>query len=52
MTHTSASRGQNSLGKRVAKFFNYRRAKRLYGEINREMAFFESKFLKSRLHHA
>lgn len=52
MPNTGANRSQSSLGRRLARFLNYRRAKRLYNEINREMAFFESRYLKSRLHHA
>jgi len=39
-------------GKKVSKYFTYKKAKRLYNEISRDMDFFEAKFLKSRLHHA
>ena len=36
------------LGKKVSKYMMYRKAKRLYGEINRDMHNFESKFMKPR----
>jgi hypothetical protein len=52
MFHAGANRSQDSLGKKLVRFFNYRRAKKLCGEINRDMTFFEARFLKSRFHHA
>ena len=51
MPHTATRRLYNVLGKKISKYLTYRRAKRLYNEINRDMAFFESKYLKARLHH-
>lgn len=52
MPYVTTRRLYNTIGKKVAKYFSYKRAKRLYNEINRDMAFFESKYLKSRMHHA
>ena len=52
MPYTSTRRLYNVVGRKISKYFNYRKAKRLYSEINRDMAFFESRFSKSRLHHA
>ena len=51
MPYIATRRLYNVVGKKVSKFFNYRRAKMLYNEINREMSFFENRYMKSRLHH-
>jgi hypothetical protein len=51
MPYISTRRLYNVVGKKVSRYLNYRRAKRLYNEINRDMAFFESRFIKTRLHH-
>jgi len=52
MPYTATRRLYNVVGKKISKYLNYRRAKRLYNEINRDMAFFEYRYIKSRLHHA
>jgi hypothetical protein len=52
MTHIGSKRSYGGFGRRIARYFSYRRAKRLYSEIDREISFFESKFMKARLHHA
>ena len=52
MPYTATRRLYNVVGKKISKYLNYRRAKRLYNEINRDMAFFESRYIKTRLHHA
>jgi hypothetical protein len=52
MPYTATRRFYDAFGKRVSKFITYRRAKRLYNEINRDMAFFESRYMKNRPHHA
>ncbi len=52
MPHLLTRRLYNIFGRKVARYFYYRKAKRLYNEIAREMSFFEARFLKSRLHHA
>ena len=52
MPYISTRRLYNVFGKKVSKYLSYRRAKRLYNEISRDMIFFESRFMKSRLHHA
>lgn len=51
MPYSATRRFYNVFGKKVSKFLTYRRAKKLYNEISRDMAFFESKYLKARLHH-
>jgi len=52
MPYTATRRFYDAFGKKVSRFMTYRRAKKLYNEINRDMAFFESKYLKARQHHA
>ena len=52
MPYVATRRLYNVIGKKVSRYFNCRKAKKLYNEINRDMAFFESRFMKSRLHHA
>ena len=52
MPYASTRRLYNVFGRKIARFMVYRKAKKLYNEINREMNIFESRFLKSRLNHA
>lgn len=52
MPYLATRRLHGIFGKKVSKFLVYRKAKRMYNEINREMEVFESRFLKSRLNHA
>lgn len=52
MPHLTTRRFYNIFGKKLARYFHYRRAKKLYNEISREMCFLEARFMKSRLHHA
>jgi hypothetical protein len=52
MPYTATRRLYNVIGKKVSKFLTYRRAKKLCNEINKDMAFFESKYMKSRMHHS
>lgn len=40
------------LGRRISRYLAYRRAKKMFSDINRALNFFEIKFIKSRLHHA
>ena len=52
MPHMATRRLYNVIGKKISRYLAFRKAKRLCNEINRDMAFFESKYLKARLHHA
>jgi hypothetical protein len=52
MPYLSTRRSYNIFGKKVSKYLSYRKAKRLCNEINRDMAFFESRYIKSRMNHA
>lgn len=51
MPYMNTRRLHNIFGKKVSKYLVYRKAKRMFNEINRDMAFFESRFLRSRLSH-
>ncbi len=50
MPYLTTRRNGNVFGKKVVKFFMYHKAKKLCSVINRDMAFFESRFLKGRAH--
>jgi len=51
MPYIATRRLYNEFGKKVSKYLLYRREKKLYNEINREMSIFESRFMKSKLGH-
>ena len=52
MPYVVTRRLYNEFGRKIVKYLSYRKAKKLYNEINRDMSIFESRFLKSRLNHA
>ena len=52
MPYTTTRRSYNVFGKKVARYLTYRKAKKLCNEINRDMTMFESRFIRSKLHHA
>ena len=52
MPYASTRRLYNVFGRKIVRYMSYRKAKKLYNEINREMSVFESRFLKNRLNHA
>ncbi|MDD5422790.1 MAG: hypothetical protein WC592_02070 [Candidatus Omnitrophota bacterium] len=52
MPYVVTRRLYNVIGRKISRYFSYRKAKRLYNEINRDIAFFESKYMKSRMNHA
>lgn len=52
MPYIATRRLYHIFGKKVSRYLVCKRAKKLYNEINRDMSFFESKFIKSRLSHA
>ncbi|MBN2452830.1 MAG: hypothetical protein JXB40_01035 [Candidatus Omnitrophica bacterium] len=52
MPHTGRGRGHYSHGRKQSKLSDFRKAKKLCEEISRAMSIFESKYLKTRLHHA
>jgi len=39
-------------GRKMSKYMMYRKAKRMYNEIARDMAAVEARFTRSRLNHA
>ena len=50
MPYIATRRLYNVVGKKVSRFFEYKKAKKLYNEINRDMTSVESRFIRSRLH--
>jgi hypothetical protein len=52
MPYTITRRLHNVFGRKISRFFSYRKAKKLYSEINRDMASIETRFIRSRLHSA
>lgn len=50
MPYTATRRLPNAFGRKVSRFFGYRKAKRMYNEINRDIASIESRFIRSRMH--
>ncbi len=52
MPYTATRRLYHIVGKKISKYLSYRKAKRIYNEINRDMAAVELRFVRSKLHHA
>ena len=52
MPYLATRRLHDTFGKKVSRYMSYRKAKKLYNEITREMTFFEARYLKSRMSHA
>ena len=50
MPHLTTRRLNNIFGKKVMRYFMYKKAKKLCSMINRDMAFFEARFLRARAH--
>lgn len=51
MPYTATRRLYNVFGRKVSRFFGYKRAKKLYNEINRDIDSVETRFIRSRLSH-
>ena len=49
MPYTSTRRLYNVFGRKVSRFLGYKKAKKLYNEINRGMEAVESRFIRSKL---
>jgi len=52
MPYLNTRRLHNVFSKKVSKYFSYRRAKKLYNAISRDVDALEARFLKSRLNNA
>ncbi len=52
MPYTATRRLYNVFGRKISRFFEYRKAKRLYNEINRDMTSVEARFIRSKMHQA
>jgi hypothetical protein len=50
MPHLTTRRSYNIFGRKVQRYFLCRKAKKLYANIDRRLAFFEARFLKNRAH--
>lgn len=51
MPYTATRRLYHMFGKKVSKYVMYRKARKLCNDISRNMSMFESRYMKSRLHH-
>lgn len=51
MPYASTRNYYGEFGKKISRYLAYRRAKKMYSEINRALNFFELKYIKGRLHH-
>jgi hypothetical protein len=49
MPYIATRRLYNVIGKKVSRILGYRKAKKMCNEINRDMSFFESRFLRLRM---
>lgn len=45
-------RAPATFGRKISRYFLYRKAKKLCSDIDREMSVFETRFLKHRFNHA
>jgi len=52
MPYSATRRLYSVVGKKVSRFFGYRKAKRLYNEINKDMTSVETRFIRSRMNQA
>lgn len=52
MPYAETRRLYHIFGKKIARYFLYKRAKRLYNEINRGLSVMESKMIRLRNSHA
>ncbi|GEM_PF-1239347 len=51
MTPVNTRTSHGIAGKRISRFLDYRKARRLCNDISRDISSIEARFLKSRLHH-
>ena len=52
MPYAATRRLYHIIGKKVSKFVTYRKAKKLFNEISRDIGSIESRFIRSRAGHA
>lgn len=50
MPYVATRRFYQVIGKKMQRYFQYKKAKRLYANINRKLAFYESRYLKNKAH--
>ncbi len=51
MPYISTRRNNNVFARKISRFMMYRRAKRLFAEINRDMSAVEERMMRRRLIH-
>ena len=52
MPYIATRRLHNTFGKKVSRYLSYKRAKRMYNEINKDMMLFEARYLRSKMSQA
>jgi hypothetical protein len=52
MPYLATRRLHDTFGRKVSRYMSYRKAKKMYNEITREMTLLEARYLKSRMSHA
>lgn len=52
MPYTTTRRNHNVFARKVERYFTYKKAKRMFNAINRDMMVLESRFLRSKLNQA
>ena len=50
MPYTATRRSHNIFGRKIVKYFAYRRAKRVFSILNRELSLFEDRYARARNH--
>jgi len=51
MPYIATRRLHDTFGKKISRYFSYRKAKRLYNEISKEMVVLEARYLRSKMSH-
>ena len=49
MPYLATRRLYNTFGKKVSRYFGYKKAKRMFNMITRDVSFLEARFLRSRM---
>ncbi len=52
MPYLATRRLHDTFGKKISRYFGYRKAKKMYNEINKGMTHFEARYLRSKMSHA
>jgi len=52
MPYSATRRLHDTFGKKVSRYLSYRKAKKMYNEINRGMVSLEARYIRSKMSHA